>query len=236
MNYQGRIYYALGNSKPVVDPNSSHLQFAIQYIPAPGTGPQDAPVRVAIGSTLPNTPSSSGHIVKMSVVNRENVDNTGLSPSGVCLTSDGTLLVFFLDYVADLFLETRVLATDVSDFVVRRERYYRTGGAALPYEQDSLYITQGRNSCVGNNHSTVSRIDPLLGGATVVWTAPTGLTIQSLGADADYLFVSSLSCQPNDPGVIRSKYLPAFPPPPVRPASRGRQLESDHADQRRQST
>lgn len=206
---QGRVYYAYGNTTPIADPASPHLWLAIEYFPAPGAGPRETPVRAAVGTAFASDP---GTIVKMGVVYRQESGVSSLVPTGVCLTSNGTLLAFFLDnFGVALFLETRVLATDVTDFVIRREHQ--------PIEQDTLYATVGKAVCGGGARATIVQVDPLNSKVTTFWTAPDAVRLTAIGADQDYLFVSSFAvgssggpfggCSTIGTGVIRAKYQPA---------------------------
>jgi hypothetical protein len=209
MLYQGRVYYAYGNTTPMNDPASSHLQLAIEYFPAPGAGPQETPVRVAMGTTLPSDP---GAIIKMGVVFRQESGVSSLVPFGVGLTANGFLLGFNVEaFNIPFLMETRVLATDVTDFVIRREH--------VPVEQDTLYVTVGRSVCAGGSRGTIEQVDPLNGNVTTFWTAPDAVRLTAIGADQDYLFISSFPVTPSGgpfggcstigTGVIRAKYQPA---------------------------
>jgi hypothetical protein len=215
MVYQGRVYYAYGNSTPMVDATSSHLQFAIEYFPAPGAGPSEVPVRVAIGSTLSSDP---GEVRKLGVAYRRESGVSSLVPFGIGLTANGYLLAFNLEAPPSFLLEARVLATDVADFVVRREQFRDAGIFGLPYEQDSVYFAVGKSVCKGGARGTIQRVDPLNGNTTTFWTAPDGVRLTAIGADQDYLFVSSfpvttsslLGCKTYTDGAILAKYQPAF--------------------------
>ena len=215
MVYQGRVYYAYGNTTPFRDAYSTHVQFAIEYFQAPGDGALGTPVRVAMGTTFAGDP---GEIKKLGMALRKESGVSSLVPFGIGLTANGYLLAFNVEAPPSILLEARVLASDVSDFVVRREQYTPAGGVQLPYEQDTLYVTVGKNVCAGSPRGTIERIDPLNGNVNTFWTAPDGVRLAAIGADQDYFFVSSFAvgssggfgCKTIGDGLIRSKYQPAF--------------------------
>lgn len=210
MMYAGRLYYAYGNSTPLKNADSSHMQMAIEYLADPGGAAAQTPLRVAMGTTLPNDP---GAVVKMGVANVHESGVSSLVPRGVCLTANGYLLSFTPDYFGvPLFMEVVLMAQDVADYTIRREQ---TSGGDL---EDVVYAATGRNVCAGEARATIKKFNALNGNSTLYWTAPDAMRLTAIGADSDYLFVSSFAvgsagifggCSTVGTGVIRSKYQPA---------------------------
>ncbi|HTI69515.1 MAG TPA: hypothetical protein VMF06_06100, partial [Candidatus Limnocylindria bacterium] len=212
MIYNDRVYYSVGNSNPFG--NDGYL--SIEYFSAPGAQGTFEPIfQVANG---PNLASDPGPVIKMGVAYRRLAGVSGLVPYGVALTAQGLLLRFELEYNQFMVSSVGILATDVSDFAIRREQFFDNSPVHLPYYQDALYATIGRFQCAGDPRAKIATVDPLLGTQSTVWTAPDGARVLSLGLDDKYLFVSTiqatasggLGCRTVGDGVIRAKFAPAF--------------------------
>jgi hypothetical protein len=212
MTFNNRAYYAFNSAS---SPISDSGYFRIEYFELPGNGGFFEPVvDVSNGLGLPNV----GRITKMAVVYRRVIQGEPIAPFGVAMTDGGYLLRFFVDQTIPAFRTASIIATDVTDFAVRREQFVDSGPFGLFFRQDQLYVSVGRSRCPTDPLGRIITLDPITASSSTVWTSPSGY-IASIAVDDDYLFASTYprrqlggpfgGCDLDGAGAIRSKCWPA---------------------------
>ena len=213
MILNGRVYYAYSSETPL----SSQGYFGIEYFQLPGGGGRFQPVfEVANGAGLPNV----GRLKKLGVVQRRfpggGAEN--LASYGLALTEQGHLLRFNVEQTLPQFRPAAIIASEVTDFAVRREEFLDPDPFRLSYFEDQLYVSLGTARCPSDPAGRIVTLDPISGATSTVFTAPDGY-IAAIGLDQEYLFASTYGrrqlggpfggCELVPPGVIRSKRHPA---------------------------
>lgn len=213
MVHNGRAYYSWNSPSGQISGGRGY--FVIDYFDLPGAGGNFEHVtEVSHGGGLPNV----GRIKKMAVVFQRWPGTRTLVPQGFALTDFGYLLRFLLDTTNPELRSAVIVATGVTDFMVRRETFFDSDPFRPPYSADQLYASVGNGRCPTDPASRLVTVDAFTGAMGTVYTSVDG-HISAIGSDDQYLFAVTYGrrqlggpfggCELTGAGVIRSKCLPS---------------------------
>jgi hypothetical protein len=209
----GRAYYSWNSPSGQISGGRGY--FVIDYFDVPGAaGNFEHVTEVSHGGGLPNV----GRIKKMAVVSQRWPGTRTLVPQGFALTDFGYLLRFLLDTTNPELRSAVIVATGVTDFMVRQETFFDADPFRPPYAADQLYASVGTGRCPTDPASRLVTVDAFTGAMGTVYTSVDG-HISAIGSDDQYLFVVTYGrrqlggpfggCELTGAGAIRSKCFPA---------------------------